>query len=278
VVIVENHIDYSFRDWGADVSWNVDGSPNITLKPIEKPAHRQGKINILWSGGSTHQLDLEEIGPSLRMILNKYPHVRFCFYGSPQMYEQFVTAYKLPREQTEHIPPRHFLDYPGGLHGFDIGLAPIHGSQFNCCKSFLRLEELGAVGVASIASNVGPYTRFSKRHPGLVSLVGRGVGNFSSWGAAIEYFIQNPEEMEKRKQMGRQIVAEHYSLEANFGQWYDAWALIAERRAQGQIGPPEDRKEKAWYRSYGRLGRNDPCECGSGVSSKRCCVEAWGAC
>jgi uncharacterized protein YecA (UPF0149 family) len=104
------------------------------------------------------------------------------------------------------------------------------------------------------------------------------VGNFSSWGAAIEYFIQNPEEMEKRKQMGRQIVAEHYSLEANFGQWYDAWALIAERRAQGQIGPPEDRKEKAWYRSYGRLGRNDPCECGSGVSSKRCCVEAWGAC
>lgn len=662
VVIVENHIDYSFRNWGADVEWDAEGNPKIALQPIEKPAHRQGKISILWSGGSTHQLDLEEIGPSVRAILNRYPHVQFCFYGSAAMCQDFIKRYNLPEDQVEAVSPRHFLDYPEGLHGFDIGLAPIHCSQFNLCKcvvgdtrihtvgggsvrisdihpgreadtfykldapllvqtqngpkeathfycggevesvkfrtsmgyeleaspthriknsgdewvrmsdlqvgsqvllspfefgaeyqkipylwvdtkkgikvadhslakglptftvdekwgellgfmlgdghlgrnghmsicvsgkdpdlverisdlfrhvgleptvrkaanrdmyyvnanckplssflvtlglchnkaqskeqlavpeviwrspksvvraflralfesdgsianpnsskqtpglgisscseslmkdvqkllmgfgipvtrrsrtvkyqtgvssasylrmnraaqdvfcqeigfisqrksealayysakptsnaykplpvydvveevtnnkalvfdvsvpdgeqwlgdtfvqhnSFLRLEEYGAVGLASIASNVGPYTRFAKRHPGLVSLVGKGKDCFPNWVEAMKFLIENPEEMERRKAAVREVVAQNYALEFNFHQWPKAWDLIFSQRAKGLIGPPEPKMEKSWYKSYGRAGRNDPCPCGSGLKVKDCCVDAWG--
>lgn len=276
VVVVENHIDYSFRNWGADVEWDQEGNPQIGLRPIEKPAHREGKISILWSGGSTHQLDLEEIGPSVRAILQKYPNVLFCFYGSSQMCQDFIRRYNLPVDQVEAVSPRHFLDYPEGLHGFDIGLAPIHCSQFNLCKSFLRLEEYGAVGLASIASNVGPYTRFAKRHPGLVSLVGKGKDCFPNWTVAMEYLIENPEERERRKTAIREVIAQNYALEFNYHQWPMAWEAIYQQRAKGIIGPPADKQDKSWYKSYGRAGRNDLCPCGSGLKTKDCCVDAWG--
>lgn len=234
---------------------------------------REGKV--MWCG-NTHQLDLDEIGPAVRQILRKYPHANFCFYGSPQMGQDFMRKFSLPENQVEFIPPRHFLDYPGGLHGFDIALAPIACSQFNLCKSNLRCLEMCAVGCATIASNVGPYTRFSKRHPNMISLVGKGQGNFQTWASAMEYLIENPDELARRQVEGRQLIADQYSLEKNFHQWPAAWLKIKQQLEAGKIGPPPIQHPRAWYKSYGRIGRNDPCPCGSQVREKLCCNGAWG--
>jgi len=42
-------------------------------------------------------------------------------------------------------------------------------------------------------------------------------------------------------------------------------------REQIEEGPPEDRPVEQYKRSEPKVGRNDPCPCGSGKKYKKCC-------
>lgn len=274
-VVIDNFIDYSLRDWGMDVQWEK-GEAIITPKKLERPAEWEGKIVLAWSGGTTHREDLAQVGPAIRSILLSNPQVIFAFYGSWDMYNWILSTYNIPAERTSYVKARHFMDYPSGLHGFDISLAPITCNQFNLCKSYLRIQEMLAVGSACIASNVGPYARWDAKHPGSVLLVGSGPRCESSWTQAIQRLIDDEPLRLKMQETGRQLVADNYSLEKNIHRWPMAWAAIADQREQGLLGPDPMKREKTWYKSYGSAGRNDPCPCGSGLKYKDCHTGAWG--
>jgi glycosyltransferase involved in cell wall biosynthesis len=279
VVIIENYIDYSFRDWAADVTWSLAGDPQITLREPKRPDAWQNKTVIGWSGGSTHQEDVKLMGPAINSILkNTDSSVLFAFYGSYQMYEDFVRDYQLPADRVDYVAARHFLDFPEGLQGFDIGLAPITCDQFNMCKSFLRCEELMAVGAAVVASHVGPYARFARRHPGTVLSVGQGKDCYSTWVDAIGHLLNNPQELKQRKAVGRKLIADEYSLEGNIWRWPAAWEIIHQQKMAGNLGPPPEAMKEAvtWFQSYGKAQRNDSCPCGSGLKYKACCAGAFG--
>lgn len=275
-VVIDNFIDYSFRDWGVDVEWTEEGEPVFRPRTLSRPPEWEGKIVLAWSGGTTHQEDLEQVGPAIKAILKQNPQVLFAFYGSSDMYEWIISKYDLPRDSTTYVPSRHFMDYPSGLHGFDISLAPIALNQFNLCKSYLRIEEMLAVGSACIASNVGPYARWEAKHPGSIILVGNGAGCKSSWTQAIQYLIDNPEARKEMQERGRQLIMDSYSLEQNIHRWPAAWAAIAQQRELGNLGADKEKRPDSWYVAYGQAGRNDPCPCGSSKKYKQCHVSAWG--
>lgn len=276
-VVISNFIDYTFRDWGVDVQWE-GGRPVFHPRPIQKPAEWEGKIVIGFSGGTTHTEDLEQVGPAIRPILMSNPNVILAFYSSWEAYKNFIQKFNIPPERTSYVKARHFMDYPAGLHGFDIALAPLTCNQFNLCKSDLRCLESSAVGAAVVASNVGPYARFEARHPGQILLVGQGPGHYSTWTQALQKLIDDEPLRTRMQQQGRQLMMDEYSLEQNVHRWPLAWAAIGEQRELGNLGPDPDRKQrdKSWYMSYGKTGRNEPCPCGSGQSYSKCHPQAWG--
>lgn len=128
---------------------NPDNFPVLDFAPTNQ-------INILWSGGSSHFADLWEIKPALQQIMNEYHNVHFYMLGVP-----FKSVVKdLPKDRV-HV---HGWVKPDG-HGFrlacmqpHIGLCPIIDSNFNRLKSSIKYYELSALGVATVARNIPPYS------------------------------------------------------------------------------------------------------------------------
>lgn len=135
--------------------------------PIQKK--KDGKIRIGWAGGNAHIDDLKLISRVIEKIVKEYDgKVKFETMGMTK--KELNGVFKL-EEFTDTCPkcnyqgeyntlPGELLDnYPLVLssHGWDIALAPIVDSAFNCCKSDLKLKEYSAIGYPMIASKVTPY-------------------------------------------------------------------------------------------------------------------------
>ena len=268
--VIENYIDFSFRDWGVDVDWDFNANPIFTKRQLERIPGTEGKVVIGYAAGSTHQKDLEVINADLKRIFDKYDDVMLALYTSAGQVQQIIRQTGIPEDRIVIIEPRHFLDYPAGLHGFDIGLAPLHGCEFNLGKSFLRCSEMSAVGAIPVASHVGPYARYKRRHPEGSVTVGKANGAHSTWFAALDWLLSDRERLAQMKEYVRDLTIDKYSLEKNFHLWPLAWSSIDEQVAKGNCGAPKDGKAK---KTWGAVGRNDKCPCGSGKKYKACCTE-----
>lgn len=276
VGIIENYIDFGFRDWDVDVTY-FNGYPTLTPRPLKRPEEWKDKVVIMWAGGTTHQLDLKLMGPQIKTLLNKYSEAHFAMYASPTQADEFLQEFSIPQDRVTLVPARHFLDYPVGLNGADIGLCPLVCNQFNLAKSFLKPLEYFAKGIVPVTSNVGPYCRFNTRHPGYVVNTGDGatcIGKTLVEG--VEFLLQNPDELQRRKVAGRQLVMDKYSLEKNIDMWPQTWATIQKAKMSGNVGPPEDLKQKSHYVTLGSAGPNDKCPCGSDLKYKNCCKNGFG--
>lgn len=273
--ICENYIDFSFRDWNVDVQWD-SGHPIFRPLAPRRYHGTDDKIVIGWQGGSTHQEDLLQIGKALYKALTTRSNTVLAMYCSVDAMMTLKNKFNLPEDKIIHIPARHFLDHPEGMHGIDIGLAPLVGCQFNLAKSHLKVLEGMAANTAMIASNVGPYSRFWARHPGSFDLVGKGHGCIKTWEEAILGLIDDPVRLREQKIQGRQLAINHYSLEKNVFVWPNAWRAISQRTANGQIGPPDVVHAPVKYETWGRVGDNETCPCGSGIEYWNCCKDAWG--
>lgn len=276
IAVIENFIDYSYRDWGVDVVWSM-GQPLFKPRPLVRPKEFEGYITIAWQGGSTHLPDLKVLLPSIKTVLEKYPKTMFVFYGAWNLFDAANQEVGIPEDRVFKVEPRHFMDHPEALRGFDIGLAPLFPCEFNVSKSSLKILEGIATGQAMVASNVGPYARFEKRHPGSVLLVGNGARCHATWVEAISRLVEDEQLRRDMQESGRRLAVDRYSLERNFHLWPLAWGALSERAMRGEAGPPEKQRPLKEYLTFGTAGRNDPCPCGSGVKLKKCCAGAWGS-
>lgn len=113
----------------------------------------KGKITIGWVGGANHNDDLLIIEPVIDHIVSKYPQVEFVFGHG--MHPNF-RGKKGVRWIREFTP---ILKYPKAIAkmGFDIGIAPLVDNAFNRGKSNLRWLEYSALGIPTVASNVGHF-------------------------------------------------------------------------------------------------------------------------
>lgn len=135
---------------------NIYVLPNsIDFNAWDKLQHRKnkGKITIGWVGGANHNDDLLIIEPAIDYLCNKYPQVEFVFGHG--MHPKF-------RDKKGTRWLRDFIridKYPQAIArmSFDIGIAPLVDNAFNRGKSNLRWIEYSALGIPTVASNVGHF-------------------------------------------------------------------------------------------------------------------------
>lgn len=122
--------------------------PNLIGKQAFKAIRkRPAKMRVLWSGSKTHRPDLGQIIPVVIETKDRYD---WFFMGDvPDTLKGIVTA-------SQHVP---FAQYLATMHGIgaDVAIAPLTDHRFNECKSNLKLLEYGALGMATIATDYGPY-------------------------------------------------------------------------------------------------------------------------
>lgn len=246
VYVVQNYIDFHLRDWDT---------------PVPRDERLVGKTVIGWAGGSTHAEDDEPLRGVLCGILRDYPDVVLSLCSHPSLMNLIVKRQEVPKERVVFLDPVDFEHYTKIPAQFDIGLAPLRGTLFNRNKSYLKIMEYGARGVPYVASDIAPYRRFHKETDGIGGFLAEGK---SDWDVALRHLIEHPKWRKQRGEDFEALIREQYNLESNIWQWEEVLEQSLNRNTVS-----------AWE-STEKPGRNDPCPCGSGLKTKRCCRNAFG--
>lgn len=155
------------------------------------------KMNFLYAAGSSHLHDLMTIKPAMRRLGNDSEFVnkgRIVLAGYEQEYgmgkiggvwEKMLNVIK-PAVSYATLGRRSVHDYMRCYDFANVALAPLERSNFNACKSNLKILEAGAKAIPIIASYVEPYV-FDAECPGVIL-----CDTARDWHDAVKRLIRDP--------------------------------------------------------------------------------------
>lgn len=214
---------------------NVYVLPNyldLTLWDRRLPYRDTDRLRIGWTGGCSHQVDLQIIGPAMVDICREFPKVKFVLVGFiPQKVFEAIPSMVEPCKacgyegQIEFVQGAEVLQYPSVLArtSIDVGLAPIQDVAFNRAKSDLKLKEYMRLGIPWIASDVGPYQAWKTSGAGYAA-----SNHPDDWKRYIKLLI---EDKETRKALGDKgyELSKDFSIAMHIDQWKLAYLRILGR-------------------------------------------------
>lgn len=155
-----------------------------------------GPLRVGWIGGKAHVRDLYMIKDAVKELHNRHKDVRFYFVNSAL--KEYAAAKRcgyvfegLPRVMyTDKSAPINLYPRFMSSFKFDIGLAPIEDCNFNRSKSNLRWLEYSALGIPTVASDMGEFKRTITH--GVDGLLADNE-NIEDWIRNIELVIKQPD-------------------------------------------------------------------------------------
>lgn len=199
---------------------NVHVLPNLLDAKIWLPfskKKRKDTITIGYAGTPDHTNDLMLLDKILPIIFKKFgTSVNFHFLGC-----KTELLSKLPNFKFTPLQP-NYASYATTLinSDIDIGLAPLHDNQFNCCKSNIKWLEYSICGIAGIYSDLAPYNPYVEhRKTGLL------VENndFDSWIENIALLIDNPKLRISIAAQAKEKVLSNYLCDKKYNIYHETW-------------------------------------------------------
>jgi len=148
-----------------------------------------GKIRIVWQGGSAHFADICLCGPELVSFAKKHPEVEYVFQGV-----EYSAIFKDIKDRVKWLPwHSDIYTYPLSVRDLagDIAICPLVDDRFNRSKSPLKYEEMAAMKVPVVASPVVYDKVIQHGKDGYIARQGE-------WEQCLEELL----DAEKRKQIG----------------------------------------------------------------------------
>lgn len=206
---------------------NIDIIPNCNQLSDWLPNKKKddGIIRIGYAGGTSHNADLDLVLPALKVILKKYPQVRFEVFGAADKEKatEMVEKLGIEAERVQFYSGTPAFDkYPETLadKGWDIGLAPLVDDKFNVCKSHIKWLEYSAHKIPTLASKTYPY---SEDIEGTKTIEHGKTGYFcetkKDWIKNLSELIESES---KRKEIGEnayQFIKENWQYSQHAQKW-----------------------------------------------------------
>lgn len=122
---------------------------------------------------------------------------------------------------------------------WDIGLAPLFSSEFNCCKYFNKYLEYGRFGIIGIYSDVLPYS--GKIVDGVNGILVKNTQE--AWFSALDKLIQDQlnggNYCDFLRERILEDISEHYSVDKCAGEFYDDILKECCKRESRNVGAVE---------------------------------------
>lgn len=213
------------------------GMADIRVVPNYVPARfvassvpeRTGPLVIGWAGSGSHAEDFEQMIEPLREVL-RANDVRVRIVGPDYtarlrsgLGAALATDHVERRGHVQHTPwvegvPNYYNEL-----GFHVGIAPLVDNLFNRSKSDVKLREYAARGIASVASDVGPYRHANHGGSPVPHFSVTGAGD-STWLDWFESLIEDPEIVDFERRYALEW-AKANTLEHHIGLWESAVSL-----------------------------------------------------
>lgn len=205
-------------------------NPNVTILPNSidldvylRPEFVKKKIRIGWQGGVSHYRDLHLMIPILEKISKKYPDdVEIVYFGD----SRFGHLFKDIKNFELHPFVQHGVyPYKLTLLNLDIGLCPLVDNEFNRRKSAIKWMEYSAVGAATVASNIPPYSPVIEN--GRTGLL---ASNQEEWVEALESLIKDRKKILELSQNALEDIQAKHTIQKNAHLWVDAYKQVIEKQ------------------------------------------------
>jgi hypothetical protein len=202
------------------------GAPHVQVienfLPREFAAQKRRRhkgLVVGWIAELEHAVDASRlgIGDVLLRLLNDYGELRVAVVGRDL---------RLARDRYFHLDRTDFARLLHTAAAFEIGIAPLADSQFNACRSNVKVKEYAALGIPWLASPVEPYGGLRPEQGG--QLVGDG-----DWEHSIREMIDHPI---RRARMARRARAwaSSQTIDVAVPQWERAFQAAVERTRAGE--------------------------------------------
>lgn len=177
------------------------GEPYYAITP-------NSKVRVMWSGGSTHSGDLDEMTDALDRIMDRYTADQCVVLFQGMMPPSKLLRKYLYRGKLWHQPSVPFSGHQQIINSMDphVYLAPLAPVEFNKSKSALRIMEGWALCACPVATDFGEYG--ATVVPGKD---GRLVTGTESWYSALKRVIDDPEYRVTMAMTGRGRVENEYN-------------------------------------------------------------------
>jgi glycosyltransferase involved in cell wall biosynthesis len=186
--------------------------PSFDFGLIEGVVPEQtNELRIGFAGSSSRWLDLEIIAPIMNRVLDLHPQVVFEFAG--------VLPRSVPTTSRIRLFP-HTPDYESFVRfqasrAWSLGLAPLHDTEANRCKTDNKYREYAACRIAGIYSGIPPYA--GSVVPGVTGLL---VENDpEAWFQAAKRLLSDPAERSRIGNAARDDVYSRYRISTVAPQW-----------------------------------------------------------
>ena len=200
--------------------------------PPPRPAPA-GPVRVLCMGTATHDRDLALIGPALARICAEFGErvsVDIVGVTSRGDLPPGVNRLDVPSAATVSYPA--FVNWITRRNGWDIGLAPLTETAFNRAKSAIKALDYAALGMPTLASDIGPYRGSIADGPG-----GLLVPNTpEAWYAAISRLVRNPGLRRILAEGAQAGYKQSHTLAAQAERRRKAWEALA--AGERQTGTP----------------------------------------
>lgn len=204
-------------------------NPNVAVLPnvIDPEFFPQGLefkkkgVRIGWQGGASHYEDLYLIKDAIKQVLDANPSFTFVYFGDMRFQGLFKDIN--PNQIEFHSWINHSA-YPYKLAtlNLDIGLCPLEDNQFNRNKSSIKWMEYSAMNIATIASNIPPYSiDMTHNETGLV------IDNSKeAWVDNISKLALDYELRTKLSKQANDQVLTHHNIKTKAHLWIDAYSKL----------------------------------------------------
>lgn len=169
------------------------------------------RLTVGWVGSPTHDMDWATASNYVKKFLERNPEVQFKLIGA-----EYGSWLKLPRDQVIETGWFDSVEDCWKAIDFDIGIAPLRPHVFNRSKSAIKFLEYAALGIPTIASDVGPYAA-NIQH----GVTGFLVKRDHEWTKYLRD-LTNDEAMRKEIGDNAREWAKTQTLEGNIDKWKDA--------------------------------------------------------
>lgn len=183
-------------------------------KPVQ-PEERK-KIRLYWTGGTSHEHDLNILIEPLRIILNRHPNVEFRCMG----YTNRRFAGALAGLDYEYIQTVHVEAYPYKVAQTcpDIALIPLLNSEHNRSKTFIKWVEMSALKIPAVVSSVIPYTLVcNKKNAVMVE------NTTQAWVNGIEELLWNKEWQRSLAHAAFEKVVRDHDMNHIYMNWFKTY-------------------------------------------------------
>lgn len=217
VIASTNYLKEVFSEYNKNI-YVVPNSIDFKAWDNLKTKSKKG-IRIGWAGGNGHGGDFDTIQDAIIKILAKYPKATLVLANGPAKggVPDWIKGHKQVEyhSASEWVP---ILKYPKFLANLDIdiGIAPLIDSAFNRGKSNLKWLENSALGIPTVAANVGPYAECIR--PGQDGFL---ADNDAEFFAALDCLISN---RKTRKSMGmaaKERIRQDYNINKTVVRYID---------------------------------------------------------